>query len=134
MQSENKVNSLLITIFVVLIVIVSGLIGYYLYISKSKESTTNAQKTVSPSFSPAPVYVGIIMDLDVIKQDNIAFSYVIDAGDGKNIESHFFYFAEHELSNMKVTDSSGKPLTYKDLQTKQRVRVGNGGLDIQILE
>ena len=152
--SNNKL--VLKIMFVVLFLALLGELGYIFVTTNKKSTTTFVIPTSGPTIIPTKIlipvsaspsvktpiteYQGKIAELNVIKvtptpgANNIEFSFRLEVNDGKTKKPQIFFFDENELKLLKIIDSTGKAISYKDLKVGQNIRVNLRLIEINVLD
>ncbi|MEK7597232.1 MAG: hypothetical protein AAB441_01145 [Patescibacteria group bacterium] len=147
-SDNSNINSILKIAFVILLLVLIGELTYFFYIIPNKKPTTKVIPTFAPTKAPTPIlitnkpvitllpeYQGRITELDIFKaisssEAKIKFSFKLEE---VKIPSVFF-FDKNELENLKVIDSTGKIISYKDLKVGQNIRFDLIRLIINVIE
>ena len=134
--SNNKL--VLKIMFVVLFLALLGELGY-VFMNLNKKNSLIPLNTVIPTIpTPTPTFIPIIITsgyrgkitkLDVfninpaLKANKVAFSFTLAVDNEENKDPLIFFFYKNELTHMKVTDSTGKIISYKDMKVGQTITI-----------
>ena len=130
-SSNNKL--VLKIIFVALFLALLGELAYiFTTVNKKESSRLFVPAVATPTPTSFPIYLtsqykGKITKLNLvnvdpaIKADKIVLSFVLEIDDEKKEDPKVFFYYRSELKHMKVTDPTGKVISYKDLKVGQTI-------------